>query len=220
MALGDFLRRLLGGGASPASAAPAEDPKLWRKHSLTRYAMYRSIEGFLSGRERRGRVLLVSERNEGNLRAMFEEGTDFTATSYPETDAADLSAFPDASYDYVLSDQVLEHVAAPWTALEQMRAKLKPGGIAVNTSCAFYHLHDAPDYYRFTPEGFRYLHERFIGQVLLLDWWGNREAIADYAATGRRIHDVRSDPRTLELARRKDPDWPWIVWCAARKPES
>ncbi|MBI4892888.1 MAG: class I SAM-dependent methyltransferase, partial [Acidobacteria bacterium] len=46
------------------------------------------------------------------------------------TDAHTLSAVPDASQDFVIANQVLEHLENPLLALENFLRVLKPGGIA------------------------------------------------------------------------------------------
>jgi len=111
---------------------------------------------------------------------------------------------------------VLEHVRQPWRALSELRRVLVPGGIAINTSCSFNPVHDECDYYRFMPDGFRALHEDFLGTVLLCSSWGNREAIGNFVLHGKKCFDVRTDPESLALATRPEPEWPWVVWCVAR----
>jgi SAM-dependent methyltransferase len=44
------------------------------------------------------------------------------------TDACDLQAIPDASYDFVAASHVLEHTANPLRALQEWKRVLRPGG--------------------------------------------------------------------------------------------
>lgn len=65
------------------------------------------------------------------------------------------------TYNAVLCLETLEHVREPWVALERMHDALLPGGKFIGSWVLSWHIHDFPnDYYRVTPEGFRYLLER------------------------------------------------------------
>ncbi|WP_272476840.1 methyltransferase domain-containing protein [Baekduia alba] len=55
--------------------------------------------------------------------------------------------FPDASFDFVFSLAVFEHLHSPWIAAREMARVLRPGGAAY-TLCAFLQpLHGYPDHY-------------------------------------------------------------------------
>ncbi|MBI5479982.1 MAG: methyltransferase domain-containing protein [Deltaproteobacteria bacterium] len=62
--------------------------------------------------------------------------------------------FPDARFDVVVCDAILEHVPAPTTAIRELRRVLKPGG-RVWVEVPFNQpYHPSPqDYWRVTPEG-------------------------------------------------------------------
>jgi SAM-dependent methyltransferase len=63
--------------------------------------------------------------------------------------------FEDASVGAVVCVEVLEHVADPIRAVEEIHRVLAPGGIAILTSVMFMPIHAHPwDFWRFTPEGF------------------------------------------------------------------
>jgi SAM-dependent methyltransferase len=190
-----------------------------RRFSLTRFAMYNSLEAVLTQFPAGQNVLMVSEGTEPSIRRMFPPDTRFTVTAYPPTDVTDLNEFADGQFDCAVTDQVLEHVRQPWKALAELRRVLVPGGMAINTSCCFNPVHHERDFYRFMPDGFRALHEDFFGTVLLCQAWGNREAIGHFALHGTKSFDVRSDQAAHELAIRSEPEWPWSIWCVARKFE-
>lgn len=60
----------------------------------------------------------------------------------------------------VLCSEVLEHVRTPWSALENLRDVLVPGGAIVITTLTSFPLHGFPDdYFRFTESGLRALLE-------------------------------------------------------------
>jgi SAM-dependent methyltransferase len=55
--------------------------------------------------------------------------------------------FPDASFDFVFSLAVFEHLHSPWIAAREIARVLRPGGAAY-TLCAFLQpLHGYPDHY-------------------------------------------------------------------------
>jgi SAM-dependent methyltransferase len=60
--------------------------------------------------------------------------------------------FEDASFDVVISTEVLEHVPDPDTYLMEVKRVLKPGGMFFFTVPFLMSLHEVPnDYYRYTP---------------------------------------------------------------------
>ena len=64
----------------------------------------------------------------GFLADLFD-GADYEiAPNAPEVDVQDLRGYPTDTFDVVILDEILEHVAKPWIAVEQVRRILKPGG--------------------------------------------------------------------------------------------
>ena len=190
-----------------------------RRYSTTRFAMYNALEEYIRRVGLGGRVLMVSEGTEPAIRRMFPADTAFTVTTYPPVDVSDLGMFADASFDCVVTDQVLEHVRQPWRALAEQRRVLVPGGVAINTSCSFNPVHDTCDYFRFMPDGFRALHEDLVGRVEMSGSWGNRESIGRFVTDGTKSFDVRGNQELIGRATCTEAAWPWVVWCAARIPE-
>jgi len=69
---------------------------------------------------------------------------------------------PAESVGTVLCLDTLEHVEYPREALDGIYRILKPGGMAVISSVAYFPVHDHPnDYWRFTPEAFTSLLKPF-----------------------------------------------------------
>ena len=67
----------------------------------------------------------------------------------------------DAWFDAILCTDVLEHVAAPASVLEEFHRVLKPDGHLWITVPFIWYLHEQPyDYFRYTSHGLRFLLER------------------------------------------------------------
>ena len=81
----------------------------------------------------------------------------FDADPRPGIDTVgDIHALPyaDATFDTVVSTQVLEHVTEPWRAAEETARILKPGGKCIFTMPFLIQYHAHPDdYYRYTIQG-------------------------------------------------------------------
>jgi SAM-dependent methyltransferase len=68
----------------------------------------------------------------------------------------------DAVFDVVLCTEVLEHLAEPQKALDEMFRVLRPSGTLLLTTRFLFPIHDAPhDYFRFTKYGLRHLLRQF-----------------------------------------------------------
>lgn len=66
---------------------------------------------------------------------------------------------PDAEAQTVLLTEVLEHLERPADAVAECVRLLEPGGHIIATTPLFWPVHDARDFYRYTPRGLRYLFE-------------------------------------------------------------
>lgn len=86
--------------------------------------------------------------------------------------------FPDATFDVVISTEMLEHDTRPWRSVAEMARVLRDGGTLILTARGYdergcYEIHDSPgDYWRFTVKGFA-------------------EMVAD---AGLTVLDARKDP--------------------------
>jgi len=114
-------------------------------------------------------------RKELRLREDWLRGKNYRAAGYrPRMDFGDHNCdfdldvcqieLPDASFDCVICLEVLEHVADPFAAAQELQRILRPGGALVLTVPFLngYHGHpkstsathdDFPDYWRFTHQG-------------------------------------------------------------------
>ena len=143
------------------------------RNKFSRYAMYSAIENFLKSKKLlSGKCLLIGDslKGKGNqskkirnptITNMLPSSCEIIAPSYPDVDIHDMP-YKDNSFDYVIADQVLEHVKKPWIGVEEVRRVLKSGGLTILTSALIFCVHGVPsDYWRFTPEGLKILCENF-----------------------------------------------------------
>lgn len=108
-----------------------------------------------------------------DLRTLFA-GRDYLGVDLQEGPGVDqvedvhALSFADASIGTVVAFDTLEHVADPHTAMREIHRVLKPGGVVAISSVMFFVIHAHPwDYWRFTPEGFGLLLERFEQRLVL-----------------------------------------------------
>ncbi len=155
-----------------------------KRYKFSRYGMYTKIENTLKQiRLNSGKCLVIGDTLNGKganpaLFNMLPKGTTAISPDYPAVDIQKLS-YDDDSFDYVLADQVIEHVRKPWVGVEEVRRVLKPGGITVLTSALMFYIHGVPyDYWRFTPAGLRILCEKF-SKIHVSEGNGNREFVAE-----------------------------------------
>lgn len=200
--------------------------KLWRLSMaglqrgphVTRYYMYdhlRKIGASLPSRE--GDVLAIS-LSKGLCSVMGITPRSMVEADYPQHNFLSLQ-FPDESFDFVISDQVLEHVEGdPQQAIDESWRVLRPGGIAIHTTCFVNPVHGAPsDFWRFTPEALALLTKKF-SQIIDCGGWGNFDVWL-MVRDGLRFDGVphASWHPLHKVATRNDPEWPIVTWVIARK---
>ncbi len=122
----------------------------------------------------KGRILGISGIE--NFRPLIDKDAEVLTVQYPEVDMQNLP-YDDNTFDYVISDQVIEHLEDPQKAVDESYRVLKKGGIAIHTTCFINYLHPCPkDFWRFSTDALRYLCKDFY-EILHCEGWGNRLAI-------------------------------------------
>lgn len=185
---------------------------------ITRYYMYNHLEKL--GRKLQfnaGRTLSVSH-SDRLASVLGIEASEVVLADYPEHNLLSLN-FPDSSFDYLLSDQVLEHVEGdPYQAIRECHRVLRPGGISILTTCFINPIHSCPkDFWRFTPDALSLLHQDW-SEIIEVGGWGNL-AVWSVVEDGLRFEGVPNAPwhPLHRIAMHNDPLWPIVTWIIARK---
>ena len=190
-----------------------------RRWHITRVAMYRALENRLADLDGPERSCLCISASEGLARIAGLRLAKLVPASYPEVNLLALP-YPDASFDFLVSDQVLEHVEGdPFRAVAESLRVLRPGGRAIHTTCFVNQVHSAPgDFWRFTPQALELLVTAAGGEVELAGGWGNRAALTviDRGFRMKRIPEHPGNP-LFELALRNEPDFPIVTWVVLRR---
>lgn len=191
---------------------------LSRGPHITRYYMYDRLQSIGSKLpSKNGRVLSVSH-SENLADLVGLEPSEIVSANYPEHNFLSLP-FENESFDYVLSDQVLEHIEGnPQQAIDESYRILRPGGIAIHTTCFINPVHGVPkDFWRFTPDALSLLHSNWH-DVIEVGGWGNFQAWS-VVQDGIRFAGVpHAQWHPLhKLAVKNDPLWPIVTWIVAKK---
>lgn len=187
-----------------------------KKYSFTRYAMYKRLEEVAKQLPREGKVLSISHSTH-LCEILKVTPTELKEANYPETNILRLP-YPDESFDFVLSDQVFEHIEGdPQDAINETMRVLKKGGYAVHTTCMFTAIHGPGDFWRFTPEGLSYLC-RGASRVVESAGWGNPflPMFTFFDFMWLPVPDVRWHPIRY-FATRSRESYPHNVWIVAKK---
>lgn len=191
-----------------------------RRWNLTRLCMYRTLSDRLADVDGPTRRCLCISLSQAFARILGLHQAELEDATYPKVNLLDLP-HADGSFDFVVSDQVLEHVEGdPFRAIAESVRVLRPGGQAVHTTCFINQVHGAPsDFWRFTPEALKLLGTAAGAEVVLAGGWGNRAAL-EVIDLGFRMKPVPEHPGNpiYRLAMRNEPSFPIVTWVILRKP--
>jgi SAM-dependent methyltransferase len=190
---------------------------LRRGPHITRYYMYQHLSRFRISPAAGAKVLSISHSSE-LCRLLGLADSDVTEANYPEYNILSLR-LDDCSFDYVVSDQVLEHVEGdPQRAVDETFRILKHGGTAIHTTCFINPVHKDPsDFWRFTPDALALLCQRF-SKIIDVGGWGNPYVwvVASLGLRWDGVPEARWHP-LHRVAMKNDEEWPIVTWVIARK---
>jgi len=165
----------------------------------------------------KGRILGISGID--YFRQIMSDEAEVIETNYPEVDIQNLP-YSDCSFDFVISDQILEHIENTEKAIAESFRVLKKDGMAIHTTCFINPVHLCPeDYWRFSPASLRYLFKDF-SEILQCEGWGNRLAIF-LILLSDKIRFIKIPERKLSvfnwIASHNDKKYPIVTWVIAKK---
>jgi SAM-dependent methyltransferase len=185
---------------------------------ITRYYMYNHLEKLGRKLQFNAGLTLSVSHSDRLASVLGIEASEVVLADYPEHNLLSLN-FPDSSFDYLLSDQVLEHVEGdPYQAIRECHRVLRPGGISILTTCFINPIHSCPkDFWRFTPDALSLLHQDW-SEIIEVGGWGNL-AVWSVVEDGLRFEGVPNAPwhPLHRIAMHNDPLWPIVTWIIARK---
>lgn len=187
---------------------------------ITRFTMYRELAKAAATLDRAPAAALSIGKSNRLFTILNMKPGAVTEANYPAEQLPRLT-FPDASFDMIVSDQVLEHVNAdPQSTIDGCLRVLKPGGVVVHTTCFVYPFHKSPgDFWRMTDKALELLHAKQC-QVITSGMWGNFD-VWRYVAMGLQYVGVPLDSThpLHQCAVNNDPQWPIVSWVVARKKQ-
>ncbi len=127
-----------------------------------------------------GALILDAGAGDAPYKNLFQharyESADFEKIDKPYAASAyvcDLRSIPveDERFDFVVFNQVMEHLPEPQLVLTELHRILKRGGRMIYSGPLFYEEHEQPfDFYRYTQFGLRYLFDKVGFSIERLDW--------------------------------------------------
>jgi SAM-dependent methyltransferase len=186
--------------------------------------MYRRIRHSVSGMNLNGRLLSL-QHSERLCQVLDANPEQVLHARYPEYDMGNLK-LPDESFDIVVSDQLLEHIqCTPEQAIRETYRVLRPGGIAIHTTCFLTPFHGAPaygtpgggDFWRYTHHGLRQLHGDYR-RIIAADGWGSQimPLLTGLGLNHLPVPHAKWHPLN-KLARTTWSSYHYVVWVIAQK---
>ena len=183
---------------------------------LTRFYMYKKIEECLE-KKIEGNILSISGIDD--ILPLISDNANILDVQYPVVDMQNMP-YNDDSFDFVISDQVIEHLEDPQKAVWESHRVLKNGGLAIHTSCFINYIHCCPkDLWRFSPEALKLLCKDFT-EIICCEGWGNRLAIVLSFLSDKfrfmKIPEIKWSLRHL-IATWNEDRYPIVTWVVVKK---
>ncbi len=216
-----MMRRLVSAASRAVWAASSVGMR--KGDTFSRFSMYRELRKLVRPEDLGDRVLSVSHST-GLVGKLGGDPHAAVEANYPEQQIDRLS-FEDDSFSAVVSDQVLEHIeCTPTEAVDEVWRVLRPGGLAVHTTCFFTPYHGPSDFddlangdfWRFTPSGLRLLHKRYARAVA--GGWGNAAVslVSGAGCWNMPVPEASWHP-LHKIATMNRPSYASVIWVIARK---
>jgi SAM-dependent methyltransferase len=145
----------------------------------SRYRLHQEISRFASTIPP-GSIVLDAGAGDQPYRLLFDhtiyESADFEKVDKgyaSSTYVCDLAQIPteDCRFDYIIFNQVMEHLPEPEKVLLELYRVLKPGGKVYYTGPLFYEEHEQPyDFFRYTQYGLKHLFTKAGFRIDKMEW--------------------------------------------------
>jgi SAM-dependent methyltransferase len=120
--------------------------------------------------------------------------------------------FGEESFDAVVSTEMIEHIRAWRSAIDNLKAVLKPQGVLlVTTRSKGFRVHGWPwDYWRYEPEDFEVIFSDFDGRIIATDakapgvFIKATKSDRKQDLSGIALHSVVVNRRTLDITDRQE----------------
>lgn len=185
-----------------------------KKYTVSRFGMYKSLENTIVDASN-CKVLSISHSKNLAYICGINNPVIFEA-NYPQQTIMDLK-FEDNFFDYVVSDQVFEHIEGDTqVAFDECIRVLKPGGIAIHTTCFVLAHHGPGDFWRWSPEGLRFLAKKC--EIIQANGWGNPfiYLLGFLGLTWSKVPEFKWHPLNI-MCRFNWPSYSSMVWIVAKK---
>lgn len=206
----DFLKALIADSLEKAQRGQ------W---NITRHYMYTRLMGRLTSYDGSQKKCLSLSHSTFLGAVLGLRRAEVREANFPEHNMLSLD-FPSETFDFCISDQVLEHVeGSPFKAFEESVRVVKEGGYVVHTTCFMNPIHGSPnDYWRFSPDALRLMAVDCDLRIHDCGGWGNKNVWA-YMDLGFRMARVPTDPShpICRMAMENDDTIPIVTWVVAEK---
>lgn len=184
-----------------------------------RYYMYTQLMNFIDKEfhDKKYTAPKIIELGGSNtlIQHMFNSEGYSVAPNYPEVDVTDLKNYADNTYDFVIMDQVLEHVSNPYKAVSEAHRILKKGGWFINTTPFLIEIHEVPvDFWRFTGDALRELTQQFAD--VEVNSWGNKATVL-WQINEERWPSVTEAREGDHFKLHNEEKFPLVYWLYAKK---
>jgi SAM-dependent methyltransferase len=168
-----------GGGTGASGGVLVSVLKRFLLPNSSRYRLWQENAAFAAAVPE-GALVLDAGAGDAPYKSLVQharyESADFEKVDKPyasSTYVCDLQSIPveDGRFDFILFNQVMEHLPEPKLVLAELHRVLKPGGRMIYTGPLFYEEHEQPyDFYRYTQFGVQHLFRSAGFTVERLDW--------------------------------------------------
>ncbi len=192
------------------------DPQDLGSEQFIRLAYYTELKRWAQERSVVSRKLKAIEFGGSNrvIQRILSSVDYEVAPNWPEVDVQDLRQYPSESFDIVVIDQILEHVADPWKTVGEIKRVLKEGGTCLCATPFLVRIHGSyGDYWRFTELGLKTLFRDFSSVDVFS--WGNRLTLQTTMRHGWL--DCAETKRRGRIALWNEPAWPIVYLTKAAK---